>query len=216
MMEKRGKSMDDIHKGPPVAGAGSKEDPKKPAYRSASGYTPNEKVNDGPRGGKKGGVKEGHGQDTDNWAAEHNKLVGQADYQKDPYRARGGDFPVKAVSAGTGQSGAYGTSEGHNELVRQGLGLEGARHCEDNGQDTPVPADRSRVVAAAFPIGINGGEGSSETGEIGIEQMVDFQTGHIVGGETGVVQYVPQHDVHVGKPPARSASAGHVGQNRKG
>src|SRR5258708_14266109 len=117
MIDKVGKSIDDIHKGAPVAGAGSKLDPKKPDYRSASGYSVEENVNDGVRGGKKGKVAEGGGQNSDNWAAEHNKLVGQPDYQKDPYRARGEDFPVKGVDSRTGQSGSHGFSEGQDELV---------------------------------------------------------------------------------------------------
>lgn len=214
----KGKTMDDLHKGPPVAGEGSKLDPKKPDYRSARSVMPSEKVNEGPNGGKKGKVAEGGGQNSDNWAAEHNKLVGQADYQKDPYRARGGDFPVKRVHARTEQDGVgdYGYSEGHNELVRQGIGVEGPRHAEDDGPMTPVPGDRSRVVQAAFPIEQNPGEGNSDTGEIGVEQMVDLQTGHIVGGDNGETQYVPQFNVSIGKPPARNMSAGHVGQNRKG
>src|SRR5260370_35577278 len=79
---------------PPVAGGGSKPDPKKPDYRGASGYSPVENINSGHSGGKKGKVAEGGGQNDDNWAAEYNKLVGQADFQKDPNRARGIDCPV--------------------------------------------------------------------------------------------------------------------------
>lgn len=206
--------MDKMAKGKPaVAGSGSKVDAKKPVYRQASGYKPEEKVNDGPSGGKKGSVAGGGGQNTYD-ASEHNKLVGQSDYQRDPYRARGSDFPVTAVDARTGQSGKYGTSEGHNQLVTQGTNLSGPRHAEDDGSLTPVPADRSRVVASGFPIEINKGEGSSDTGETGISQMLDLQTGYIVGGDGGVVQYVPESNVSVGKPLAVNAKAGKVGQKR--
>jgi hypothetical protein len=199
-----------------VAGNGSKLNPKKPDYRSASGYSPEEDVNAGPHGGKKGKVSPFHDQNSDNWAAEHNKLVGQSDYQKDPYRAKGSDFPVKAVDARTGQSGSHGMSSGHNELVMQGIGLEGARHAEDDGPMTPVPGDRSRVVASYFPIEVSKGEGSSDTGEIGISEMVDLECGYIVGGDTGVTDRVPESKVSVGKPPARNMKAGMVGQQRKG
>lgn len=200
---------------PPVAGAGSKLDPGKPDYRSASGYVPEENINSGNSGGKKGKVAEGGGQSSDNWAAEHNKLVGQGDFQKDPYRVRGGDFPVKATVAGNDQSGrSYGFSEGHNDLVSQSMDQEGPRHAEDDGPMTPVPGDRSRVVAAGFPIEINKGEGNSDTGEIGIPTMVNLQTGYIEGGDGGFVQYVPQDNVSVGKPLSITKNAGHVGQQR--
>ncbi len=199
---------------PAVAGAGSKVDSKKPVYRNASGYKPAEDVNSGLPGGKLGKAGEFGGQTEDNWAAEHNKLVGQAEYQKDPYRSKGSDFPVQHVDARTGQSGAHGFSSGHDELVTQSVNVEGARHAEDDGPMTPVPSDRSRLVAAAFPIEQNKGESSSQTGFNSIPQYVDFQTGYIVGGETGVTDYVPQFNVSQGKPPARSMDAGHVGQKR--
>lgn len=198
----------------PVAGAGSKVDSKKPVYRSASGYMLEENVNDGLMGGKKGKVMEGGGQ-TSYDASEHNKLVGQADFQKDPYRARGGDFPIKSVTAGNDQSGrSHGWSEGHNELVTQSTNVMGPRHAEDDGPMTPVPSDRSRVVAAGFPIEINKGEGNSDTGEIGIPQMLDLQTGYIVGGDNGETEYVPQFNVSVSKPPSRNMKAGQKGQQR--
>lgn len=213
MLKKSSKSIDDLHKGPPVAGAGSKVNAKQPVYRSASGYKLEEDVNEGPHGGKKGKVAGGGGQNSYD-ASEHNKLVGQGDFQKDPYRVKGSDWSVAHVDARTGQSGTYGTKSGYNELASQSVNIEGARHAEDDGPMTPVPADRSRVVASGFPIEVNKGEGSSDTGEIGIQTMVDLQTGYITGGDGGVVQYVPQHDVHVGKPPSRNMSAGHVGQKR--
>jgi hypothetical protein len=209
------KGVSQGHGKPPVAGSGSnKVDASKPAYRNGSSYMPAENVNDGVMGGKKGKVAEGGGQNSDNWAAEWNKLVGQSDYQKDPYRARGMDFPVQHVDARTGQSGTYGFSQGHNELVELTGHLEGARHNEDDGPMTPVPGDRSRKVGQMFSIEMNKGEGNSDTGEIGIEQMIDLQTGHIVGGNTGMTNYVPEGKVSVGKPPSRNMSAGHVGQER--
>ena len=197
---------------PPVAGAGSKVDAKKPVYKTASGYMPEEDVNQGPHGGKKGKVSAGHGQTSDDMAAK-NKLVGQSDYQKDPYRVKGEDFPVKTVSAFTGQSGAHGTSSGRNELARYNVNQEGPRHVEDDGPMTPVPGDRGSKVASNFSIGINQGEGEGDTGEVGISEMIDLQTGHIVGGNTGVVQYVPQNNVTVGAPPSRNPKAGLVSRN---
>jgi hypothetical protein len=215
----KGNTMDKSVKGlqelpPAVAGAGSKVDVKKPVYRNASGYKVAEDVNSGLPGGKAGKAGEFGGQTEDNWAAEKNKLVGQSDYQKDPYRARGGDFPVQHVDARSGQSGMHGFSEGHDELATQSINVEGVRHAEDDGPMTPVPSDRSRLVAAAHPIEQSKGESSSTTGFIPIPQMVDLQTGHIVGGETGVNDYVPQFNVSQGKPPARNMKSGYVGQKR--
>lgn len=196
---------------PPVAGAGSKVKAADPVYRNASGYRVEENVNGGMGGGKKGKVAEGGGQ-TSYDASAKNDLVGQSDYQKDPYRAKASEFTPNKVTAGNDQSGrSHGFSEGHNQLISQ---PKGARHCEDDGDGTPVPSDRSRVVAAAFPIEVNAGEGNSDTGEIGLVQMVDLQTGHIVGGDTGKTGYVPQFNVSVGAPPSRNMSAGKVGQKR--
>jgi hypothetical protein len=197
---------------PPVAGKGSNVDAKKPIYKNASGYMPEEDVNQGPHGGKKGKVSAGHGQISDDMAAK-NKLVGQSDYQKDPYRAEGKDFPVKNVSAFTGQSGSVGTVSGKNELARYSVNLEGPRHLEDSGPMTPVPGDRGARVAASFSVGVNQGEGEGDTGEIGISEMIDLQTGHIVGGSGGAVQYVPQNNVTVGAPPSRNPKAGLVSRN---
>src|SRR5579859_5132626 len=161
---------DDMPLGAPVAGSGKNRvgDASKPVYRTASGYKLEEDVNQGPHGGKSGRVSAGHGQT--NYgpadrqgspdASEHNKLTDQSDMQKDPYRVRGGDWTVKRVKARTDQDGLgdKGFSQGHNELVSQSLHQEGARHAEDDGQMTPVPGDRSRVVAAGFPIEVNKGE----------------------------------------------------------
>lgn len=218
MIEKKGSlGIDSVITGgfkPPVAGAGSKVSTKSPANRNASSYMPEEKVNEGPSGGKKGKVMEGGGQ-TSYDASEHNKLVGQSDFQKDPYRATASDFPSNKVTAKNDQSGRpHGWSEGHNELVTQSINVMGPRHAEDDGCMTPVPSDRSRVVAAGFPIEINQGEGNSDTGEIGIQQMINLQTGHIVGGDNGMTEFVPQFNVSVGKPPSRNMSAGKTGQKR--
>jgi hypothetical protein len=197
---------------PPVAGAGSKVT-SKPNSRYASGYMPEENVNEGPHGGKKGGVTPAHGQNTYD-ATEQNKLVGQSDYQKDPYRAKGSDFPVKHVDSAFGQSGMHGFSSGHNELVKQSVDQEGPRHGEDDGPMTPVPADKSRIVAAGQSIGVSKGESSSDTGEIGIEQYVDLQTGYVKGGNQGVTDYVPDKDLSIGSPIKVTKDSGQVGQKR--
>lgn len=188
---------------PPVAGAGSTIDPKKPIYKDASGYTPVENVNQGPGGGKKGKVAPFHGQNSDDMAAK-NSLVSQSQDQKDPYRVKGTDFPVSSVMATNKQSGGkYGTSEGKNELAKYNTNQEGPRHIEDDGPLTPVPGNRGAKIASNFSIETNKGEGNSDTGEVGISQMIDLQTGHIVGGETGPTNWVPQSNVTVGKSDSK-------------
>lgn len=201
---------------PFVAGEGSKVDAKKPVYRNASGYKVREDVNSGLPGGKSGKAGEFGGQDSDNWAAEKNKLVGQSEYQKDSYRARGSDFPVSRVHARTEQDGIgdHGYSEGKNDLVDLSFNREGPRHCEDGGDRAPVPGDRSRVVEGCFSIEDNQGESGSKTGQMSVGVMVDFQTGHIRGGDQGVTDYVPQYNVSVGKPITVAKGAGQKGQQR--
>lgn len=197
---------------PPVAGAGSEIDPKKPVNRYASGYQVEEKVNAGPSGGKKGKVAAFHGQNSDG-SGEKDDLVPQTSEQKDPYHAKPSEFPVKAVNARTGQSGAYGLSSGYNELATYGANQEGPRYAEDDGpgeygSGTPVPGNRGARVASGFIIEVNKGESNSDTGEIGIMESVNLQTGHIEGGSGGVVQYVPEEKVSVGAPPSRNMKAG--------
>lgn len=201
-----------------VAGKGSTIDPKKPAYCTTSPYTPAERVNDGPRGGSKGKVTPGHGQTSDDMGVK-NALVPQTLEMRDPYRAKGSDFPVKAVNAATGQSGARGTAEGYNDLVDYTENQCGTRHAEDNGpgeygSGTPVSADRSARVAANFPIRQNDGEGSSDTGELGIDVMVDLETGYVGGGKPQTrVKEVPGPYISIGTAAQRNPKAGMQGRD---
>jgi hypothetical protein len=195
-----------------VAGRGSNIDPKKSSNRNASGYDPHEKVNEGPNGGKKGKSMPGHGQNSDAPDAK-DSLVPQVLEQRDPYKAKPTDFPVKNVMAATGQSGAHGFAEGHNELASYTENQCGPRFAEDDGMGqhgsgTPVPGNRGERVAANFPIKINDGEGSSDTTEMGIAVSVNLMTGRIEGGSVSRVYEVPQHDLHIPPPMKKIMGAG--------
>lgn len=189
-------------KKPPVAGSSeSVVDPKSPAYRGAgaSGYKPEEKINGGMGGGRKGKVTPFHGQSADS-SGEKNDLVPQAPQQKDPYQARASEFPVKRVPAKNGQSsaGEAGFSSGKNELARYTSGQESARTVEDDGigefgSGTPVPGNRAARVQASFPISVNDGESNSDTGEISIAESVNLQTGYLeCSGSRTPVDEVPE------------------------
>lgn len=204
-------------KTPPEAGSStSVVDAKKPAYRGAgsSNYMPEEKINGGMGGGKKGKVSGFHGQNSDG-SGEKDNLVPQTVGQKDPYEARGSDWPVKRVSPFSGQgAGEAGSSSGKNELARYNENQEGPRHVEDDGSGdcgsgTPVPGNRAGRVAAAFSVGVSMGESNSDTGEIGIAESVNLQTGYIEGGSSRTyVDEVPEDKLSIGAPPSRNMKAG--------
>lgn len=202
---------------PTVAAKGSVVDPKKPVYRNASSYTPAENVNAAPSGGKKGKITPGHGQTADEMGTK-NTLVPMSLEAKDPYRAKGSDFPVKNANAATGQSGTHGMAEGMNDLVDYSQNQCGPRHAEDDGpgsygSGTPVPGDRGSRVAASFPITQNPGESDSDTGEISIAEMVDLQTGYIAAGSQSRVKEVPEGKLSIGKYAGRMPKAGMQGRD---
>lgn len=211
-------------KKPPVAGSTSSVvEPKSPAYRGAgsSGYKPEENVNGGMGGGKKGKVSPFHGQSSDG-SGEKNDLVPQTVGQKDPYQARGSDFSVTRATAGNGQSGAgeAGFSSGHNELARYSTGQESPRTMEDDGMGdhgsgTPVPGNRAGRIASVFSVGVSDGESNSDTGEIGISESVNLQTGHVEGsGSRSGVDEVPESKVSIGSASSSvNRKAGLKGKN---
>ena len=197
-------------KKPPVAGSSaSVVDPKAPAYRGAgsSGYKPEENINGGMGGGRKGKVTPFHGQTSDG-SGEKNDLVPQTTGQKDPYQARAAEFPVKRVPAKNGQSssGEAGFSSGKNELARYTSGQEGPRTIEDDGvgeygSGTPVPGNRAAGVASAFPISVNDGESNSDTGQISIAESVNLQTGYLeCSGSRTPVDEVPEDKTSISSP----------------
>lgn len=117
--------------------------------------------------------------------ADMDSLVPQGEMQKDPYRAKGSDFPVKSVSAFTGQSGSHGTAEGKDQLVADSENQCGPRHVEDDGPGssgagTPTgwqSGSRSGRVASNFSVSKNGaGEGGTGM-DAGVS--VDLATGKI-------------------------------------
>jgi hypothetical protein len=69
--------------------------------------------------------------------AEKDQLVDQTIEQKDPYKAKGSDFSVKAVKAGTGQSGSKGDAEGQNDLATLKDFQEGPRDVESVSKGGP-------------------------------------------------------------------------------
>jgi|SRR5581483_3683504 len=176
------------------------------AMSKANGYKPNEKVNQGPSGARKGKVSAGHGQNSDEKGAK-DQLVSIGSKQGNPYDAKGSDFSVKRVAPKHGQgAGEAGSKSGDNELARLAENQEGVRHVEDGGRGphgsgTPsgwVDGNRSKHVAAAFPIEVNRGESNSEGGEIGIPESVSLHTGHIEGGSKQTkVKEVPQYNVRI-------------------
>src|ERR1700726_1830913 len=87
-----------------------------------------------------------------------DKLVDISGNKVSPYQAKASDWPNIKNPGGE----SLGVAD---KLFNQSVPQTGCRHCEDDGPGkgygTPVPTDRSRVIAANFPVGKNhGGEGT--------------------------------------------------------
>jgi hypothetical protein len=98
--------------------------------------------------------------------AEKDQLVDQTIEQKDPYKAKGSDFPVKSVKAFTGQSGSKGEAEGQDVLVKQGGALLSPRELESVSKDGPSEWGKG---GKAFSVGQNSGGGTSLDEPCGVD-----------------------------------------------
>lgn len=98
-----------------------------------------------------------------------DKLVDLAMNQTNPYDAKASDF--KAMGPAMGKAGM---AEGMDKLIMDSVNQCGPRHTEDggigSGAGTPVPTDRSRVIAANFKAMSNDGEtGTSVSMGLGVD-----------------------------------------------
>jgi hypothetical protein len=90
-----------------------------------------------------------------------------------PRDCKGSDFPD------IGPTGAAGESSGSNQLVKQTVNQCAPRSTEDDGPGTPVPGDRSRVIASNFKVTPNKGEGVGQS-TVSFKGGVDFSSGQMV------------------------------------
>lgn len=140
-----------------------------------------EKTNDGLSGAPKRKIGS-PGQNSD--GGSKNSLESQLGSQVDNYHAKGSDFPVKAISAATGQDGgAAGSSEGKDALATLSGHQESPRSVEDGdaeGSGGPSgwsEGSRSSRIAAAFPIEASKGESNEAGGETPVKVYVDLESG---------------------------------------
>lgn len=103
----------------------------------------------------------------------HNHLVDQNEAQKDPYKAKGSDFPVKAVKAGTGQSGSHGEAEGQDMLAKQSYNQESPRDVESVGPNGPSEWGKG---GKAFSVGRADEGGVSVDNPCGVDLASGEQT----------------------------------------
>lgn len=91
-----------------------------------------------------------------------------------PGNAKASDFKVSVPAAGQ--------AEGANQLFKDSENQCGPRHTEDSGAaggyGTPVPGDRSRVIAANFKIQQNTGDAGTA---VSVPASVDFKDGNWTG-----------------------------------
>jgi hypothetical protein len=126
--------------------------------------------------------------------AEKDQLVDESIQQKDPYKAKGSDFPVKSVKADNGQSGgAKGEAEGQDALVKQGGALESPRDLESVSKGGPSEWGKG---GKAFSVGKDSEGGTSVDEPCG----VDLVTGELTckGYKKTKVGEVPDPKVSIG------------------
>lgn len=124
----------------------------------------------------------------------HNELVAQNEFQKDPYRAKASEFPVKSVKAGNGQSGgAKGDAEGQDQLAKQSHNQESPRDVESAG---PGGNSEWGKGGKAFSVGKNDEGGTSVMDPCGI----DLETGAVTckGYKKTKVGEVPDPKLSIG------------------
>ena len=138
-------------------------------------------------------------------ADKKDSLVSQGHDQVDNYMVKPSDFPVKPVTAFTGQSGGHGMAEGKDQLVADSENQCGPRHVEDegpgsHGAGTPSgwsSGGRSGKVASNFPVS-KGGAGEGGT-SVNSPYSVNLMTGEFEcsGYSKTKVGEIGQHDVHI-------------------
>lgn len=72
-----------------------------------------------------------------------DSLIDLNDKLTNPYNTTGKDFKVATPKEGA-------ETAGKDKVLDLTVTQEGPRHVEDDGPGTPVPGDRSRVIAANF------------------------------------------------------------------
>lgn len=110
-------------------------------------------------------------------SSEQNKLVSQPMEQRDSYRVRGADFPVKSVKAVSGAGGSKGDAEGSNKLVPQSTEQRGPRFNAGDG-----PAEWGRE-GKQFSVSVNKGESDESPSSVSIPESINCATGKIEGGK---------------------------------
>lgn len=126
--------------------------------------------------------------------AEKDQLVGMSEGQKDPYKAKGSDFPVKSVKAANGQSGgAKGEASGQDQLATLSEMQESPRTIESVGKNGPSEWGKG---GKAFSIGQNDEGGKSVDEGSG----VDLESGDMTckGYKKTKVGEVPDPKVSIG------------------
>lgn len=109
-----------------------------------------------------------------------DSLESQTMEQRDPYRAKASDFPVKKVTPANGQGVDGG---GKDQLVPWMGNLTSPRHVEIPAEgESDSMASRASAVASNFKVSTNSGESGSSPTSMTIAEGIDCSTGRITGG----------------------------------
>lgn len=92
---------------------------------------------------------------------------------EEPRNSKPSDYPA------VGPSGAAGMAMGQDKLVPMNTNQWMPMHTEDDGPGTPVPTDRSRLIAMNFPVSKNMGESGMKPTDVSIPGSVDLKTGQM-------------------------------------
>jgi hypothetical protein len=116
------------------------------------------------------------GQNSD--GGQRDSLESQTPSQKDPYKAKASEFPVKKVSAAHGQS--EDNSSEQDQLVPWDGNKTSPRHVEIPSEgESDSMASRESAVAGNFKVSRNAGESGVAPVSPGMDYAVNLSTGRI-------------------------------------
>jgi hypothetical protein len=126
-----------------------------------------------------------------------DSLESQTPSQKDPYRAKASEFPVKKISAAHGQSEDAPNEQ--DQLVPWDGNKESPRHVEIPSEgESDSMSSRQSAVAGNFKVSRNAGESGVAPVSVSITEGVDCSTGRITGGKLTRVDSVFEDKVSIG------------------
>jgi hypothetical protein len=105
-----------------------------------------------------------------------DKLIELSKAQTDPGSVSGKDFKVKVPAEGKGGNDDSLIDLSHNQCSPRST-EDG--HTDGKTYGSPVPEDRSKIIARNFPVSVNKGEASDKPGSVSGVRSINLKTGQL-------------------------------------